>query len=323
MKFKLRLTVVTLILFLWVTIGITTGNNTANTSGGNSVKSKNSVRPESTVESEDTASGSGKLVVTMESAEDKNTTLPEFAGDFDADIKRWMTITWGEDAIEIIRQVRTSGKVYAPAVGMMDSFLKGPSINDPNWKPLKTSDLSFGTHMAVITAPDGTQLKQKAAYTDLALLSNKEMIHEQSAYEWLKDALYMEESDGIVINPKTRFMREEISPTYFSLNRHGVAELLGFLEVQDEGKDVAFHELANRAYEQKKYFQVLYYWGRSYRTPRTNDDWKKAESAKLHTYFELNYPSSQERARSELEWMTKNHPAEEFTKLVFYTVSKK
>ena len=105
------------------------------------------------------------------------------------------------------------------------------------------------------------------------------------------------------------FVREDHEGVYSSLNREGVAEMIGFLEVKDNPDGRPFHVLANEAAARGEHYQVLYYWGRSYRTPRAGDDWKQCEVAKLRAYEAMDFPGSRQRARSELQWMMSTHPS--------------
>lgn len=226
-------------------------------------------------------------------------------GSVSTEMMSWIEKSYSSDSIGVLVPIKKTGKIYIPAVGMMESLSKAGDIN--KYGETKSSDIASGTHMALITQPDGKELAQPAAYTDLMFLNNKEVVKEHNAHDWFISVLNMEDSDGMVINPKTRFMQSGFSPILFSTNRYGVAEITGLMEINELPKGTPFHQLANEAFAKGEYYKVLFYWGASYRIPRAGDDWKLAEASKLRAYFILNFPGSRERARTELQWMMKNH----------------
>lgn len=308
-SFAQRLKLVISFGLLIAVIGVTSGNQAKEQRNMNS---KNDA-PVKAVENKASQSGAAKLVMT--NSRSNTTGIALLSGDFTPSTQSWIVKSFGPDAAPILRVIKTTGKLWVPAVGMMESFMNAPDINDPNWKPMKSSDLSYGIHMARITLPDGSEVGQTAAYTDLKLLKNNEMIQEHNARQWLLESLNSPESEGAVINPKTRFVNDAESPIYLTVNRFGVAELVGFLETPDVQQSLPYHELANQAFSAGEYYKVLYYWARSYRAGTENDDWKKAEIAKLRSYYILNFPGSRQRALGELDWMVGTHPSPEISAL--------
>lgn len=242
----------------------------------------------------------------------KKTPSSTTTQDLSAADREWIEKSYGADAHNILEPMKKSAKLYVPAVGMMESMM---SVTPDTAHITKASDFEIGVHIVQMTLPGGNVVEQAAAYIDPKLLNSNEVIEEVEARNWLEEMLRFQPSEGIVINPKTRFMQDDYRGIYLSTNRYGVAELIGYLEAPVGVNDRYYYELANEAYAAGNYYQVLYFWARSYRSGDSKDDWTKAEEAKLRAYWALSFPGSRERSRSELQWMMDNHPSAEMAAL--------
>lgn len=221
--------------------------------------------------------------------------------------QQWMEESFGAGSSSVLMALKKSGKLYIPAVGLRDALAQAELAPEPPGPA--AGGFQYGGHMVRTPLPNGGAMKQAAVYTELKWLNHQEFIREVEAREWLEEIVHFPEADGVALNPNTRFLSDHYPGVLVSANRFAVAELIGFVSAADSPGQ-PYHELANQAYDQGKYYEVLYYWGRSFRTPRPGDDWKRAEAAKLRAYYALDFPGSRERARNELEWMTNTHPDE-------------
>lgn len=220
----------------------------------------------------------------------------------------WMEKSYGIGAPKIISTIKSSGKLYVPAVEMKEKLLAlnttPETAGNVKWNDVDPQQI----HMARVTLPDGGQVNVAAAYTDAKLLK-LEFIEEHPAREWLESILRWEGSDGITFNPNTRFLREDVGDRIMMTgNRFALAEIIGYLDSTEEDPARPYHELANQAFASGRHFETLYWWGRAYRGGRPIDDWKKAEESKLRAYYALDFPDARNRSRSELNWMLEAHP---------------
>lgn len=156
---------------------------------------------------------------------------------------------------------------------------------------------------------NGSLERFNVLYTDTRLFNDPTVVTKHNPLEYLKEVLYDTQSGGVAFNPPSRVMNRDVGDVTY-LFKTGIAEVIGFLESKGlEPSNRPYHELALEAAKQNKPFQVLYYWARSFRTPRADDDWKQAELVKVQAYHELNFPGSRERALGELKWFLETHGA--------------
>lgn len=143
-------------------------------------------------------------------------------------------------------------------------------------------------------------------YTDRAIFTAGTLVRQLRPVDYLKEVLFDATAKGVAFNPRSRFMTKDFGFTSY-MYKTGMAELIGFLEAAPHPENKPYHELALDAADSGEHYQVLYYWMKSFRTPRDGDDWKQAELAKVKAYYDLDFPGSRERARSELRWFIDNH----------------
>ena len=196
---------------------------------------------------------------------------------------------------------RRAGALCVPAFGLdsLDDSLekKGPGA-------VKAADFEREYLYVQQRMQQGT-MSFLAVYTDPALMKSGTPYETHRPIDFLRSVLFEHESDGIYFNPKSRVCDDHRFA--YGTNWFGIAELIGYLEAAPEQGDLPYHELALRAHRNEKPFQVLFWWGLSYRQARPGDDWKKAELAKLRAYHQLDFPGSRERAVGELNWFLENH----------------
>lgn len=194
--------------------------------------------------------------------------------------------------------------LYYPVYGMLESMDK--ALEEKGLGQVLTSDVEE-SYLYVQSDMNGTGLEPyNAVYSDPRLINSGGMVKRQSPLNFLIWAIHSEFAVGIAFNPRSRVCDKDVF-NYF-INKHGVAEVIGYLQADAsrEGRR-PFHELALEAAGRGADYEVLYYWGRSYREPRDGDDWVQCELAKLQAYWAADYPGSKGRAISELEWFIGEH----------------
>jgi hypothetical protein len=141
-------------------------------------------------------------------------------------------------------------------------------------------------------------------YTDPRLFAPKTTYHAGDLLGVLEFFLYDPFSSGIAINPPSRAV--EVAPEQVTfLSKDAIASLIGMLQCggAEPPPGVPFHEYVLQADLEDELFQVVYFWGRSYRTPRTLDDCTLVYLEKLRACWELNYPGGRKKAANGLKWL--------------------
>jgi hypothetical protein len=196
--------------------------------------------------------------------------------------------------------------VYFPASGIptsQDVFVqeKATTIADPHLGELR-----------VTQTINGETLNFLVVFTDPRMLDASTPFVKQSVITLMKQILYDETMDGIYFNAPTSVFSDD-TKTY-GMNRYGICEVLGFLLApQDNGKR-PYHELANQAAADKKWFETIYYWAMSQKQGRPGDDWREGEVSKLTALWEMNFPKAQDRVKGELTWFENSHGVTAATK---------
>lgn len=223
--------------------------------------------------------------------------------------------------LEMWRGLRKLKGIFIPVFGLesLDKALKEKGIGNVRDEDFKQKYLYIEQE-----TPQG-KFNFHSVYTDSRLFKENTPFQERDPVKFLEFALYDKNADGVYFNPISRVC-DKIKPGQpYGTNSIGVAEIIGFLKVDPnfEKKSIPYHQMALEALSKKEYFQVLFFWAMSYRHGKQNDDWKKAEIAKLRAYHELDFPGSRERAKSELKWFIDTHGETEETKSFQEDISKK
>lgn len=197
--------------------------------------------------------------------------------------------------------LKQSKQLYVPVYGLDDlsDVMEKNSYASMPWK-------EFGPHaLRVQSFNKRSSFDMLAVYSDEKLLNTGTIYQNVTPRDILHAALNEPNLDGVFFNARSRACDKAVFG--YGVNRHYLAELVGYLEAPTDEGDKPWHELALAAEAAGQLHQVLYYWGRSYRQPRQGDDWKKAEFAKIRAYHALNYPGARERAVTELKWFVDTH----------------
>ncbi len=193
-------------------------------------------------------------------------------------------------------------EVYVP------SFDELPDMTPDSARPVKASEITRKA-LYVQNNMNGQMQSFNVLYTDTRLFTSTQLFSSMSPVSYLKEVLFDTTAAGVAFNPPSRVMKRDLGDVTY-LMKTGIAELIGFLETGGiEPDGTPYSQLAVEAFNKNQPYQVLYYWMKSYRTPRLNDDWKQAEASKLKAYWELNFPGSRKRAKGELDWFMNTHGA--------------
>jgi hypothetical protein len=141
-------------------------------------------------------------------------------------------------------------------------------------------------------------------YTDPRLFETNTTYQAGAIIDVLEFFLYDQHSSGIAINPPSRAVQVAPEQVTF-LSKDSIASLIGML--QSGGKEPAvgkaFHTAVLEADLEEDLYQVIYYWNRSYRTPRVQDDCTLVYLEKLRACWRLDYPGARERSAQGLQWL--------------------
>ena len=193
-------------------------------------------------------------------------------------------------------------EVYAP------SFDEFPAMSPDTVRPVKASEV-IKKSLYVEYEINGTPQLFNVLYTDIRLFTSTQMLRKLAPVKYLEEVLFDTNSVGVAINSPSRIMRRDVGDVT-NITKTGIAELIGFLETGgNEPEGIPYSQLSIDSFNKNKPYQALYYWMKSYRTPRPDDNWKQAESAKLKSYWDLNFPGARERALGELNWFINTHGA--------------
>jgi hypothetical protein len=195
--------------------------------------------------------------------------------------------------------LKTLDSILVPTYGLEKMHAEMQKRGSGNIHEMK--DLMKNTgYLYVQQRVKGKVLSFWAVYTDSQLVDETTIFQMQEPETILKDALYMKHANGIYFNPKSRACNT--TKYAYGINKFGIPEVIGYLQADEEVPVGPYHDLANRAAEMKAWYLVQYYWAMSRREGRPGDDWKRAELAKLKSWWRLNFPGARERAQGELDW---------------------
>lgn len=145
-------------------------------------------------------------------------------------------------------------------------------------------------------------------YSDPRLLESGTMCQRMKPEPYLEHVLFDPNTVGLAFNPPSRVMKRVLAEDTLYINKVGVAELIGFLQVGcSEPEGTTYCELAKEAFGKELYYQTLYYWAKCFRDPRPGDDWQHCYLEKLKSYHALDFPGARERAANELAWYINEH----------------
>lgn len=177
-------------------------------------------------------------------------------------------------------------------------------------RPLRASDLQQQVLYVQCYNASGALEPYNVFYSDTRLLKPGTMLQQMQPRAYLEHVLYDPNSVGVAFNPPSRVTCRLPEEDTFYMNKSGIAELVGFLDVgANEPQEQLYCDLACEAFGRDRYFEVLYYWAKSYRCPREGDDWRACYMEKLKSYHALDFPGSRERARAELSWFMREFGA--------------
>ena len=183
------------------------------------------------------------------------------------------------------------------------------NITPETARPLKMSDLDQKIlYVQSDVFGNGALQPFNVFYSDPRLLQPGTMCQQMKPGAYLEHILYDPNSVGVAFNPSSRVMKRVLEEDTLYINKIGIAELVGFLQVGEaEPRDRPYSELAKDAFRRELYFQALYFWAKCYRGPRPGDSWQECYLEKLKAYYVLDFPGSRERAASELAWYMNEH----------------
>jgi len=205
--------------------------------------------------------------------------------------------------VEVWRPVLTLEYVYWPVYIDFSALPQSPS----EARIVKTDELNESV-LYVQNYVGDELVPFNIVYTDSRIMKSGTMIKRCKPHGYFDQVLYDPNTAGLSFNQASRVMDRDIGD-YTFLNKEGLAELIGFIQTQgnEVPVDQPYHEFVRSAAAEGKLYEVLYYWGRSYRTPRPGDDWTTVHLEKLHALWNLDFSGSRQRAAAGIQWFIENH----------------